>query len=711
MYWLTADGGSESVAAPAAPAAKGTRARTNAATRTRADKVTGSTPFVSRVRLVYQRVRSSKPFDLRILIPALLLTSAVAISFFAIAYDNGSYYLTTRCTLAIALWWAISMVVMFGIVELGQMTRAAKVIVALLAAFCLWTLISIAWAPSAENAFNEFNRVSLFLAVFLLVSLIARHGNVDRWADGLTLAIVAIALVALTSRLFPGTFPGRGIATFFGNTAARLNFPLGYWNGLATFVALGIPLALRVAIGGRNSIARGIALASLPVAVSVIYLASSRGGALAALVGVVAFFALSERRWSLGVALVIGGIGSIAAVVVLRARTQLVEGPLGTDLVERQGHTAALLILLICVLTALIYGLGSYLLRDRIHPPRWFGQTLVALLALLLVVGLIASNPVRRFENFKRLPAQPTTVSSGYYTNTHLFMGSGNGRWQMWASAVDQWERYPIAGNGAGSFAEWWAQHGRLGSHILDAHSLYFETLGELGLIGFLILAPIFLVGALAGIRRSLIGGNKRITIAALTAAFGAYAVEVGFDWMWELTAVSIVAWTVLALALSSAKPREQGPEPKTDRKPARLLLKGGPIVAAVAISWVLIVAQAIPLLASTQIEKSKAAVARGDASAAVSAAIKARRIQPWAASPALQLALVLEREGYLAQASAWIREAIKHDKTNSDLWIASTRIDVKRGEISKAKKSLKRAIELNPRSPQMIQLKLTLSK
>ncbi|MGD0166138.1 MAG: O-antigen ligase family protein [Gaiellaceae bacterium] len=641
--------------------------------------------------------------------PALLLTSAVAVSLFAIAYDNGSYGLMSRGTLAIVLWWAISMGVAFGIVGLGQLTRPARVVAALLATLCLWTLMSVIWAPSAENAFNEFNRVSLFLAVFLLVSLIASRGNANRWVDGLTLATVAIALVALTSRLFPGLFPNRGIFTFLSQAAIRLNFPLGYWNGLAAFVALGIPLALRVAIGGRNSAVRGVALASLPVAASVIYLASSRGGALTALVGVVVFFALSEHRWSIGAAVIVGGLGSTGAISVLRTRHQLVEGPLGTSLVERQGRAAALLILLVCALTAAAYGLGSHYLRDRVRPSRRFGQTLIASGALLLIVGLIASHPIRRFENFKRLPAQPSIVTSGYYTNQHILSGSGNGRWQLWSAAADQWQHHPIVGNGAGSFAEWWAQHGDIFMTVKDAHSLYLQTLGELGLVGFLILVSVFVVGISVAARRSLVARDKRVTIAALTAAFGAYLVDVAFDWTWELTAVSVASLTILALALSSPKPFEHHPGSKTKRRLAWLLRKKGPLVTTVVAAWLLIAAQAIPLLAQTEIVKSQGAVARGNTATAESAAMKARRIQPWAASPALQLALVMEQEGNLVQASAWIREAIKHDETNWSLWLISTRIDVKRGEVGRARQSFRRAIELNPRSPYLSQFKSAL--
>jgi multisubunit Na+/H+ antiporter MnhB subunit len=390
-------------------------------------------------------------------------------------------------------------------------------------------------------------------------------------------------------------------------------------------------------------------------------------------------------------------------------RHQLVNGPLGTSLVERQGRAAAPLILLVCALTAVAYGLGSHFLRDRVHPPRRLGQALVASIALLLMVGLIASHPIRRFEHFKH-NVQPETINPSNYTTEHLLGSGGNGRWQMWSAAGDQWQHHQIVGNGAGSFAEWWTRHGS-GGHIKDAHSLYLETLGELGLVGFLILVPIFVIGASVGVRRSLFARDNRITTAALTAAFGAYTVDVVFDWMWELTVVSIVAWTILALALSSLKSLEPNPRSKTERGLTRLLWKKSPIVTTVVAAWLLIAAQMIPLRAQTQIGESQAAVARGDAAAAESAALKARRVQPWASSPALQLALVMEQEGNLVQASAWIREAIKNDNTNWNLWLISTRIDVKRGDVGKAKQSLRRAIELNPRSARMIQLERTLNE
>ena len=77
-----------------------------------------------------------------------------------------------------------------------------------------------------------------------------------------------------------------------------------------------------------------------------------------------------------------------------------------------------------------------------------------------------------------------------------------------------------------------------------------------------------------------------------------------------------------------------------------------------------------------------------------------ARDIQPWAASPYVQLALVNEEAGELARARDWIDEAIDRDRRNWRLWLVLARLETKLGYPRAAADSLRRAIELNPRSP-----------
>jgi Flp pilus assembly protein TadD len=111
-------------------------------------------------------------------------------------------------------------------------------------------------------------------------------------------------------------------------------------------------------------------------------------------------------------------------------------------------------------------------------------------------------------------------------------------------------------------------------------------------------------------------------------------------------------------------------------------------------------VGQVIALLAETRLDASQAAVRRGDTAAALASARSARDVEPWAASPYLQLALVEEEAGHLVRAENRILQAIHRDETDWRLWLTAARIQTKQGEIVRARRSLDRARRLNPRSP-----------
>ncbi len=84
----------------------------------------------------------------------------------------------------------------------------------------------------------------------------------------------------------------------------------------------------------------------------------------------------------------------------------------------------------------------------------------------------------------------------------------------------------------------------------------------------------------------------------------------------------------------------------------------------------------------------------------AFDAAESARDIQPWAATPYLQLALLSEQMGALPMASTWIDKAIARDREDWRLWLVAARVETKLGHVAAAERSLHRAVELNPRSP-----------
>ena len=198
--------------------------------------------------------------------------------------------------------------------------------------------------------------------------------------------------------------------------------------------------------------------------------------------------------------------------------------------------------------------------------------------------------------------------------------------------------------------------------------------------------------------------------VASLAALLVAWCVAAGIDWMWELTAVGVLGIVALALLTGPATAPAPFPEPDPlDPRPAagrplRATVRGRrylvALSAVVALSLFMIATQAVPLFAQTQIRDSQAAVERGDAGSALDNALDARGLQPWAASPHLQLALVREQMGDLNEARVSIADAIDNDPTDWRLWLVRARLETKAGDIGPARRSLRRARALNPRSP-----------
>lgn len=626
------------------------------------------------------------------------LASVIALATFLLAFDGGGYGETTRGSVAIVAWWAVILVIAFGVWPLERPPRAAISTGVILLALGLWTFASVWWADSAEKAFAEVNRVGLYLGAFTFVVLAARRTTVGRWSDGMAAGITGVGLVALTSRLFPGLVSTEELETLLPVAYTRLSFPIGYWNGLAILVALALPLLLRAAILGR-AVTRGVALAAIPALASVIYLTSSRGAVATALVGVLSFVLLARPRLLATTAAVTAGLGSAAAVWVLLDRHELVNDPLDAA-AKTQGRSAVVLLAAICILTGLAHVAASQLLAQRVGRSRRLEQALVVATVAFALVAIVAVDPVERFRAFKE-PPRALLAADRDYVRAHLLSGNGSGRWQHWQAAVDEFRSAPAIGRGAGSYEAWWAQHGSLATFVRDAHSLYVEVLGELGLVGFLILASLLGVAAVViADRTRRTDGEDRITVASLAAVLLAFAVAAGVDWMWELTVVSVVGIVCLALLMGPATALSPRPRLATEgERPARSRSRFTAGVGVLLLAWALICAQAIPLLASTKIRDSQAAVLRRDSRAALADALAARNLQPWAASPYLQLALVEEESGRLGTARTWIRESIERDPKDWRLWLVAARVETKLGAIRAATKSLARAKALNPRS------------
>src|SRR4029453_13430356 len=266
--------------------------------------------------------------------------------------------------------WGLGFAIAVRLWPVERIPAGAIVAGGFLAAYAVWTGLSIIWSDSAEQTFNEAARVVLYLTVFGL-AVVAPVRMYRRWMDGMAAGIAAVGVVALVSRLFPHLFgQTETLAQLFPAAQRRLSFPVDYWNGLATFMALGFPLLLHAAATLRNAVLRGLALAPVPVLVSLISLSSSRGGSLAALFAVVVFFLLTSGRWAVLGAISVGAAASALALFVFSRRPELADHPLDSALAEDQGRSAAVWLVLICIGAGVVYGMSSRFLRSPGPLPR-----------------------------------------------------------------------------------------------------------------------------------------------------------------------------------------------------------------------------------------------------------------------------------------------------------------------------------------------------
>jgi O-Antigen ligase len=629
---------------------------------------------------------------------AVAVGIGVAAAIFALSCVNGGFSATTRAYAGIAAWWILGAGAAIGIASArAGINRLAVAALGLLAAFAVWTLISVNWASDAERAFAQFNQVSLYVAVLAIAIVLARLVPASWVVGGVALAVSGIAVVALVSRFFPSSFGVQEASKSFPTLGIRLNYPLGYWNGLAIEVALAYPLLLAIMTSRRSRVASAVAALPLPLLAAVMYLASSRGAFVAAAVGTIAFLVLTPRRWPALVAVVVAGVAGTVAVAALVHKTALVNGDMKTALGVQQGHRAALVIGIACVVTALVWA-GLAALGTRMsNPPRVVGVSIAVAVVGVAIVAIVASHPVKRFDEFKSLPAAAVAGAEGTETTTHLLETSGSGRWQFWGAATSEFRAHPLNGGGAGSWQAWWLQHGSLPVPSEFAHSLYLESLAELGIIGLLLILGAVLVAAVGAVRSAFLLQSGEIAGAAACGL--AFFLAAAYDWVWQLGGIAVVGVGMLGFALG-ALPSER----------ATAWGRFGvvrPIIALLAVAA--IIPQYVVLAAGTHLSNSHAAYTaavaaerRGvslpqDATRARSEALAAKAIEPWAASPYLQLGFVAAAEHDYPEAVRWGQEAVRRSRNDWNLWAALANFETRNGNIPAARRALAEARRLNP--------------
>jgi O-antigen ligase len=611
-----------------------------------------------------------------------------------LALEGGGYDVVVRSEVGVAIWWIVLLGALVGVLPVRPLGRAELIGVGLLLAFGAWTAIGISWSESSERSLEEVGRVLTFVGVLALSISTQDREALRRTVRAVGAAIALVGALALLSRFEPSWFPTNEARAFQQGELGRLAYPLNYWNGLAALMALGIPLVLVLAVESRRLITQAVATAALPVMALAAYYTLSRGGAIEIGVGLVALLALHPRRLDVLPTL---GLSAVGAALAIAAASQ--RGPLQDDLqnatAARQGDEMLAAIVIVCVGVALIRVALGLAVRNGLWPRATTSRPVAALVVgglatVGIAIGLASGVPDRisnAWDDFKH-PVGPESTSAARFVSA-----SGNGRYQYWSSALDANSTDPLTGIGPGTFEFWWAKNGDIPGFIRDAHSLYLETLGELGIPGLALLlamlGSVFVIG-IGKVRRA--APYERALLAAALAAGAAFFTAAAIDWVWELTVIP-VAFLLLAAAVfrTSAGRRQRRDAQAGHIAMQRILLAVAAVVALIVIT--------VPMLAVRDVRQSQAEARVGNLGGALDAARSAERLENFAAEPSLQRALVLEAQGDLDGAAASARNATREESTNWRVWLTLSRIETERGNVQTAVNAYRRARALNPRS------------
>ena len=610
-----------------------------------------------------------------------------------LALSGGGFDLVTRSEVGILIWWALLLGAIVGVVPRTRWTWAGWTAAALLTGFFAWTWIATGWTQSEERTLIELARLATYLGVLVLGLCLVTRANVSSLLNGLACAVLLVSGLAVLSRIEPSWFSPLPAQSVY--STPRLAYPFDYADGVGEFAALGLPLLLFVATSARTRIGRSLAAAGLPVVALCVALTVSRGGILACAVGMVAFFALVPDRLP---RLATAAVAAVATAIPLAALLQHPGERAALLLRASAGerHKVLAVIVVACAGAALLQLAITLVVRHGVRPRvlrfsrgQALGVTAVLLVAVaaLVIVGAVSGVERHLWEEFKR----PNPPASSHIV-TRLLSVAGSHRYQYWQAAIHAFDAHPWKGIGPGTFQFYWAQHNTLSEYVQNAHSLYFETLAETGIVGLVLIGGLVVFVIVAGAVRALRAtAASRLAIATAVATFAAFAAAAAFDWVWQIGVIPVVALLVAAVTVSGLRDRERiGPG---QRLP---VLRVVIVLAALVALWRIMV----PLASTVEVRSSQSAGAVGAWPAALRDADAAQSVEPGAASPRVQRALVLEAVGDLGAARRTFSEAVGREPTNSALWLIASRLATEANRPRLALAYWHRARALDPTSP-----------
>lgn len=580
------------------------------------------------------------------LVPALVAFCPVV----GLAAAQGGYFPSAWGWASVPLLWTAA--VAFASRGQLRLSRPELFFLGGLIALTSWFALSISWSVAPAVSVTEVERTVVYLAAAAAI-LAVTDMRASRYVLGAVVAaICVIAAFGLATRLIPdrvGIYDGTGVY--------RLAEPIGYWNGLGLFAAIGAIAATGFAARARLAGTRAAAAAALVLLVPTLYFTFGRAAWIALGVGTAATLAADPRRLQYLATLCLVGPAPFAAVLLASREPGLTHPGSALARAAHDGHRLALELLALGIAAAALASV-AVILERRVAIPvglrRVFAGTAAAAAVAAAAAGLaVAGGPARIVEHaYAAFTAPPPHATRDL--NRRLLSFSGNGRADLWRIAWDEAAQHPLLGAGPGTYERYFLAHEPPDvSRVRDAHSLYVETLAELGPVGLGLLLVVLSTPFVA-LRRS----RRHPLVPAAFGAYVAYVVHTGVDWDWELPAVTLAGLFCGLVVLVTAR-RGNSLPPLGPR--ARWPLTAGAVLAAAFAG--------VTLIGHTALSRSVSARERGDLGTAATDARRAHRLLPWSPAPWDALGRTQLAAGLVTDARRSLRKAISLDRGDWQLW------------------------------------------
>jgi hypothetical protein len=606
--------------------------------------------------------------------------------------ENGAYFGVVFLPGTIALLLLLGMLLLFGPWP-ARLEGATRISLAALVALAGWTLISALWSPAADTAVADAQRVAGYAVLFALgLWLCLLLGR--RLVLSLAPLAAAGAVVGIVTLIV--LWAGDRSQDFF-EIDATLRYPLGYRNAVAAFFLITLwPMVGLAASRQLDWRWRGALTASATLAIELAVLAQSRAAPFAAAVALVVMLALHPFRLR---TLMWVGAAVLPAAIALPWLLEVFQNDGGNTASSIPPLHSACRAMAATTLLSLACG-G---LLARFEPElsvgdagAEVGRRLAVGLALVVVVAggalvIAKGGPgkiVDRLDD-ELSAGTPDLAPQGSRFGIDFRTGRGG----FWRVALDDFSDDPLRGDGSGGFRHSYLVHrDTAGVQPEDPHSVEMLMLSELGLPGVLLFA-VFLGGSLVAILRARRLGPASAAVSATVLAAAAYwLIHASVDWFWSYPAVTAPVAFGLGAAAAPICLRPDAPELP---RPWRLGIAGAAALVALTM---------VPLFLAESYANRGIRTGTSDPDTAYADLRRAADLDPLTSVPLIGEAFIASAEGDRDRALSALDRAEGRNPDDWQPYYLEAKL-LAEADPAGARIASARALELNPRDPDVIAL------